>query len=254
LNENPENFFEQVEQIALCPALMIPGIEPSPDKILQVTKLMWQLPCLSADMLENIQFARICNFCNSSQVVTVQKGLSNFVMLRYPFFIRSFKYRTRQYLPTGHDHFLSLFILFSIHKQFKFIIRIISKQRSGYPRGAITLIAAVVVVVVVMVVVVVVVVVVVIVVVVVVVVVMVVVIVVVLVVVVVMVVVVVVVVVMVVVVVVVVVMVTVVVVVVVMVVVVVVVVMVVVVVVVTILDHLVSITGNKKTEARLQNC
>jgi catalase len=30
-----------VEQIAFCPSHMIPGIEPSPDKILQVTKLMW---------------------------------------------------------------------------------------------------------------------------------------------------------------------------------------------------------------------
>jgi hypothetical protein len=39
LNENPKNYFEQVEQIALSPAHMIPGIEPSPDKILQVTKL-----------------------------------------------------------------------------------------------------------------------------------------------------------------------------------------------------------------------
>jgi catalase len=40
LNENPKNYFEQVEQIAFCPSHMIPGIEPSPDKILQVTKLM----------------------------------------------------------------------------------------------------------------------------------------------------------------------------------------------------------------------
>jgi catalase len=40
LNKNPENFFEQVEQMALCPGHLIPGIEPSPDKMLQVTKLM----------------------------------------------------------------------------------------------------------------------------------------------------------------------------------------------------------------------
>jgi catalase len=60
LNENPENYFEQVEQIAFCPSHMIPGIEPSPDKMLQVTKIMWQLQCLSADMLENIQFALVC--------------------------------------------------------------------------------------------------------------------------------------------------------------------------------------------------
>jgi hypothetical protein len=62
LNENPENYFEQVEQMALCPAHMIPGIEPSPDKILQVTKLMRKLPCLPGDTQENIQFVLICNF------------------------------------------------------------------------------------------------------------------------------------------------------------------------------------------------
>jgi catalase len=40
VNKNPENYFAQVEQMALCPANMIPGIEPSPDIMLQVIKLM----------------------------------------------------------------------------------------------------------------------------------------------------------------------------------------------------------------------
>ena len=40
LNENPKNYYAQVEQIAFCPANMIPGIELSPDEILQVTNLM----------------------------------------------------------------------------------------------------------------------------------------------------------------------------------------------------------------------
>ncbi|XP_017787727.1 PREDICTED: catalase isoform X2 [Habropoda laboriosa] len=35
LNKNPENYFAQVEQLAFDPAHMIPGIEPSPDKMLQ---------------------------------------------------------------------------------------------------------------------------------------------------------------------------------------------------------------------------
>ncbi|XP_025835525.1 catalase-like [Agrilus planipennis] len=34
LNRNPENYFAEVEQIAFCPANMIPGIEPSMDKML----------------------------------------------------------------------------------------------------------------------------------------------------------------------------------------------------------------------------
>ncbi|WP_411016297.1 catalase, partial [Salmonella sp. s51884] len=32
---NPTNYFAEVEQIAFSPAHMIPGIEPSPDKMLQ---------------------------------------------------------------------------------------------------------------------------------------------------------------------------------------------------------------------------
>jgi catalase len=35
LNRNPENYFAEVEQIAFAPGHMVPGIEPSPDKMLQ---------------------------------------------------------------------------------------------------------------------------------------------------------------------------------------------------------------------------
>jgi len=35
LDRNPENYFAEVEQIAFSPANMVPGIEPSPDKMLQ---------------------------------------------------------------------------------------------------------------------------------------------------------------------------------------------------------------------------
>ena len=34
LNRNPNNFFAEVEQLAFCPANLIPGIEPSPDLLL----------------------------------------------------------------------------------------------------------------------------------------------------------------------------------------------------------------------------
>jgi catalase len=34
LNQNPKNYFAEVEQIAFSPAHMVPGIEPSPDKML----------------------------------------------------------------------------------------------------------------------------------------------------------------------------------------------------------------------------
>jgi catalase len=35
LDKNPENYFAEVEQAAFCPASLIPGIEPSADKLLQ---------------------------------------------------------------------------------------------------------------------------------------------------------------------------------------------------------------------------
>ena len=37
LNRNPNNYFSEVEQIAFSPASLVPGIEPSPDKMLQVS-------------------------------------------------------------------------------------------------------------------------------------------------------------------------------------------------------------------------
>lgn len=35
LNRNPTNYFAEVEQLAFAPSHLIPGIEPSPDKMLQ---------------------------------------------------------------------------------------------------------------------------------------------------------------------------------------------------------------------------
>jgi catalase len=35
LDRNPENYFAEVEQLAFAPSHMVPGIEPSPDKMLQ---------------------------------------------------------------------------------------------------------------------------------------------------------------------------------------------------------------------------
>jgi catalase len=35
LNRNPTNYFAEVEQIAFCPSNRVPGVEFSPDKMLQ---------------------------------------------------------------------------------------------------------------------------------------------------------------------------------------------------------------------------
>ena len=39
LDHNPKDYFAEVEQIAFSPAHMVSGIEPSPDKMLQVVHL-----------------------------------------------------------------------------------------------------------------------------------------------------------------------------------------------------------------------
>jgi catalase len=36
LNRNPHDYFAEVEQSAFAPANLVPGIEPSPDRVLQV--------------------------------------------------------------------------------------------------------------------------------------------------------------------------------------------------------------------------
>ena len=35
LNQNPVNYFAEVEQVAFSPSVLVPGIEPSEDKLLQ---------------------------------------------------------------------------------------------------------------------------------------------------------------------------------------------------------------------------
>jgi catalase len=41
LNRNPENYFAEVEQSAFCPGNLVPGIGPSPDKMLQARILFY---------------------------------------------------------------------------------------------------------------------------------------------------------------------------------------------------------------------
>jgi len=35
LNKNPDNYFAEIEQLSFAPSTLIPGVEPSPDKMLQ---------------------------------------------------------------------------------------------------------------------------------------------------------------------------------------------------------------------------
>lgn len=40
LDRNPKDYFAEVEQVAFSPAHLVPGIEPSPDKMLQVSRIL----------------------------------------------------------------------------------------------------------------------------------------------------------------------------------------------------------------------
>jgi catalase len=43
LSRNPRNYFAEVEQLAFSPAHMVSGIEPSPDKMLQVSEMHFHI-------------------------------------------------------------------------------------------------------------------------------------------------------------------------------------------------------------------
>ena len=43
LDRNPRNYFNDVEQSAYSPAHMIPGVEASPDKMLQVCLIIYKI-------------------------------------------------------------------------------------------------------------------------------------------------------------------------------------------------------------------
>jgi len=50
LDRNPVNYFAEVEQAAFAPSNMVPGIEPSPDKMLQVNTNIIEYNCLYKEL------------------------------------------------------------------------------------------------------------------------------------------------------------------------------------------------------------
>ena len=59
LNRNPRNYFAEVEQAAYSPNNMVPGIEASPDKMLQVCDAFhWECKlCLNLDAFQGRLFS-----------------------------------------------------------------------------------------------------------------------------------------------------------------------------------------------------
>ena len=64
LNRNPVNYFAEVEQLAFDPSNMPPGVEPSPDKMLQVTpqRTFSQVFFPSQIKLEKVNSLKICMY------------------------------------------------------------------------------------------------------------------------------------------------------------------------------------------------
>lgn len=56
LNRNPVNYFAEVEQLAFDPSNMPPGIEPSPDKMLQVRQQIKEIIKLSIEKYSLLLF------------------------------------------------------------------------------------------------------------------------------------------------------------------------------------------------------
>ncbi len=52
LDRNPVNYFAEVEQSAYCPSNFVPGIEASPDKMLQVRATVMQ--CILVLLVGNV--------------------------------------------------------------------------------------------------------------------------------------------------------------------------------------------------------
>ena len=50
LNRNPENYFAEVEQAALSPANVVPGISHSPDKMLQARIFSYAVKQVKANL------------------------------------------------------------------------------------------------------------------------------------------------------------------------------------------------------------
>ena len=63
LDKNPENYFAEIEQSAFSPAHMTPGVEASPDKMLQVRKNDVKVNANLQYLLINTSFS--CDYWNS---------------------------------------------------------------------------------------------------------------------------------------------------------------------------------------------
>lgn len=99
LNENPKNFFGEIEQIAFCPANLVPGIELSADKLLQgrgfsykdsqrhrIGSNFQQLPINrpKVDVINNTQDGQMRYYYNEGKVNYKPNKLNNNKPIDYP--------------------------------------------------------------------------------------------------------------------------------------------------------------------------
>jgi catalase len=80
LNQNPTNYFAQIEQLAFSPSHMVPGIEPSPDKMLQARLFSYpdthrhRLGANYANLPINRARANVQNYQRDGPMQTTENG------------------------------------------------------------------------------------------------------------------------------------------------------------------------------------
>lgn len=76
LNRNPDNFFNENEQLAFCPALVVPGITYSDDKLLQ-TRIFRCVALFSLHKCVFVATVSLCCKCWYTVMVTCNSNTHN---------------------------------------------------------------------------------------------------------------------------------------------------------------------------------
>lgn len=106
LDENPQNYFAEIEQAAFSPSHVVPGIEPSTDPVLQSRLFSYpdthrhRLGVNYQQLPVNSPIVPIANFQRDGPGTFVSQGTRP----NYQSTISPLSYRTKQYAKTEYKH------------------------------------------------------------------------------------------------------------------------------------------------------
>jgi len=113
LNENPQNYFAEIEQVAFAPSHLVPGIEASADPILQSRLFSYpdthrhRLGVNYQQLPVNAPVAPVANFQRDGPMTFVSQGARP----NYQSSIQPLTYSKRAYYTTQHEQFVSSAVL-----------------------------------------------------------------------------------------------------------------------------------------------